>query len=76
MTALAQAVQNLDAAPRLLETYVAGGRRFRDYALQVPLDWDNPGGPAIELFYREMVRAHLDGQQLPLMVYLQGGPGG
>ncbi|MGC0269214.1 alpha/beta fold hydrolase [Glutamicibacter soli] len=76
MTALAQAVQNLDAAPRLLETYVAGGRRFRDYVLQVPLDWNNPGGPAIELFYREMVRAHLDGQQLPLMVYLQGGPGG
>ncbi|MFJ2618546.1 alpha/beta fold hydrolase [Glutamicibacter sp. NPDC087344] len=76
MSPLSHTVQQLGSTPRLLETYVAGGRRYRDYVLEVPLDWNAPQGASIQLFYREMVLAHLDRQQLPLMVYLQGGPGG
>ncbi|GAA4866905.1 alpha/beta fold hydrolase [Kitasatospora terrestris] len=47
-----------------------------DHVFQVPLDHRAPDGEQIELYAREVVapgRAHDD---LPWLVYLQGGPGG
>ncbi|MFF2495054.1 alpha/beta fold hydrolase [Agromyces sp. NPDC058064] len=42
----------------------------------VPLDWDDPGGETIRVFARELVDVRRAGERLPLLVYLQGGPGG
>ena len=44
-----------------------------DHWLDLPLDHDDPGGPTVEVFARE-VAAH-DGRDRPLLVFLQGGPG-
>lgn len=62
--------------PQLTADYTVAGRHFRDYSLQVPLDWEDPEGRQITVFYREVVAAHRDREELPLMIYLQGGPGG
>jgi hypothetical protein len=63
-----------------LETYILTGsvgviERFFD----VPLSWDDPSGPQIQVFARNLVPA-VDGKvdvksDRPYMVYLQGGPG-
>lgn len=76
MTWLSDSIKSYPTEPRLLVSYIASGRRFHDYVINVPLDWKDPQGESIELFYREVVLAHLDSQQLPLLIYLQGGPGG
>lgn len=44
-----------------------------DHRLVVPLDYSDPSGAAIEVFAREVVPE--GGADLPLLVYLQGGPG-
>lgn len=44
-----------------------------DHTLAVPLDHQEPNGPAIDVFAREVVPE--GGAALPLLVYLQGGPG-
>ncbi|HWD74833.1 MAG TPA: alpha/beta fold hydrolase [Solirubrobacteraceae bacterium] len=44
-----------------------------EHVFEVPLDHAHPGGPAIEVFAREV--ADPDGTDRPLLVYLQGGPG-
>jgi pimeloyl-ACP methyl ester carboxylesterase len=62
--------------------YRQPGLAFTDHVIQVPLDHAQPGGERIEVFAREVVGARkLDrhGQapdDLPWLVYLQGGPGG
>jgi proline iminopeptidase len=48
----------------------------RDVWTTVPLDWANPGGETIRVFARELVAAEKRGEDLPLLVHLQGGPGG
>ncbi|MFC9242520.1 alpha/beta fold hydrolase [Streptomyces sp. NPDC057136] len=47
-----------------------------DHTFTVPLDHAAPGGPTVQVFAREVAdpgRAH---DQLPWLLYLQGGPGG
>lgn len=44
-----------------------------EHSFEVPLDHDNPDGPRLDVFARE-VAAH-DGRDRPFLVYLQGGPG-
>lgn len=44
-----------------------------DHRLVVPLDYSQPGGVTIEVFAREVIPE--EGSDLPLLVYLQGGPG-
>jgi len=62
--------------------YRQPGLAFTDHVIQVPLDHAQPGGEQIEVFAREVVGAgKLDrhGQapdDLPWLIYLQGGPGG
>ncbi|ATN37521.1 proline iminopeptidase (plasmid) [Rhizobium sp. ACO-34A] len=56
--------------------YIIPGMFIRDHLVSVPLDWAKPDGEAIEVFAREVcdpVRRH---EKLPLLAFLQGGPGG
>ncbi|GAA1238517.1 MULTISPECIES: alpha/beta fold hydrolase [Streptomyces] len=57
-------------------TYTIPGMRVREHILDVPLDWSHPDRDTIQLFARDIAapaRAH---EELPCLVYLQGGPGG
>ncbi|MCX4672324.1 alpha/beta hydrolase [Streptomyces sp. NBC_01381] len=47
-----------------------------DHRFTVPLDHSAPHGPTIEVFAREVVDPARGGEQLPWLLYLQGGPGG
>lgn len=56
-------------------SYRSRDRIIRDHTVTVPLDWTSPDdGRTIEVFAREV--AHVDRQDAPLLVFLQGGPGG
>lgn len=48
----------------------------RDVWTTVPLDWSDPDGETIRVFARELVAAEKRNEDLPLLVHLQGGPGG
>lgn len=52
------------------------GLRFRSHTVAVPVDHRRPGGATIEVFAREMVAADRAGDDLPWLLFLQGGPGG
>ncbi|MEU7012035.1 alpha/beta fold hydrolase [Streptomyces sp. NPDC046332] len=47
-----------------------------DHTFTVPLDHRAPDGPTIEIFAREVADPARAGEQLPWLLYLQGGPGG
>jgi pimeloyl-ACP methyl ester carboxylesterase len=52
------------------------GLTFRDHVLAVPVDHDDPHGATIDLFAREVVAPDRAGDDLPWLLFLQGGPGG
>jgi pimeloyl-ACP methyl ester carboxylesterase len=52
------------------------GLTFRDHVLAVPLDHGDPHGATIDLFAREVVAPDRAGDDLPWLLFLQGGPGG
>ncbi|WP_030265183.1 alpha/beta fold hydrolase [Streptomyces violens] len=56
-------------------TYRHNGMVCTDHSLAVPLDHARPGGPSITLFAREVVAAEHEHRELPLLLWLQGGPG-
>ncbi|UOQ58742.1 alpha/beta hydrolase [Leucobacter allii] len=57
--------------------YFIGSDIFaRDIWTEVPLDWEDPDGETIRVFARELVAAERRTEELPLLVHLQGGPGG
>ncbi len=56
--------------------YRIPGFSVRDHALPVPLDWTHPEGEAITLFAREVTAPGRESADLPVLVFLQGGPGG
>lgn len=57
--------------------YTIPGLHVRDHQVPVPLDWDAPDTSAeITLFARELVDPLRRREDLPVLVYLQGGPGG
>ncbi|GAA4543664.1 alpha/beta fold hydrolase [Amycolatopsis samaneae] len=47
-----------------------------DHVFPVPLDHRDPSGPSIEVFARELVDPARAGDELPWLLFLQGGPGG
>ncbi|MFJ5234303.1 alpha/beta fold hydrolase [Kitasatospora sp. NPDC088391] len=47
-----------------------------DHVFRVPLDHGAPDSESIEVYAREVVAAGREDEQLPWLVYLQGGPGG
>ncbi|KAF2417961.1 alpha/beta fold hydrolase [Microbacterium sp. B35-30] len=57
-------------------TYHLPGIHVTEAYIDVPLDWDAPAGRSIEVFVRELVDPARVGDDLPLLTYLQGGPGG
>ncbi|MCH9275537.1 alpha/beta hydrolase [Bifidobacterium amazonense] len=66
----------------LLAEYYVPGLHVEDRSIRVPLDWTGhePGrgfdGESISLFYRVVTAPEHAHDDLPLLVYLQGGPGG
>ncbi|KFI48928.1 alpha/beta fold hydrolase [Bifidobacterium biavatii] len=66
----------------LLAEYYVPGLHVEDRSITVPLDWTGhePGrgfdGESISLFYRVVTAPEHAHDDLPLLVYLQGGPGG
>ncbi|MET8245094.1 alpha/beta fold hydrolase [Streptomyces sp. NPDC005202] len=56
-------------------SYRQPGVVLTDRHFTVPLDHDDPAGETIELFAREVVASDKVQQDLPWLVYLQGGPG-
>jgi pimeloyl-ACP methyl ester carboxylesterase len=70
------AVRNPSVPGALLSlTYRQPGVVLTDRHFTVPLDHDDPAGESIELYAREVVASDKAGQDLPWLVYLQGGPG-
>ncbi|GAB2955639.1 alpha/beta fold hydrolase [Micromonospora polyrhachis] len=56
--------------------YIRPGQVCVEHLLEVPLDHDDPDGPLIELFAREVVaQQNADNRDLPWLLFLQGGPG-
>ncbi|MFD7994704.1 alpha/beta fold hydrolase [Streptomyces mexicanus] len=56
-------------------TYRQPGVVLTDHTFTVPLDHDDPAGETIELYAREVVASDKADQDLPWLLYLQGGPG-
>src|SRR5690625_2489893 len=57
-------------------SYSMPGMWVTERTVQVPLDWAAPDGERIDLFIRELVDPDRRSEDLPLLTYLQGGPGG
>ncbi|MET8336179.1 alpha/beta fold hydrolase [Streptosporangium canum] len=57
-------------------TVLLPGVALTDHVFTVPLDHADPVGPMIEVFAREAVDPAKQDQDLPWLVFLQGGPGG
>ena len=56
--------------------YPIPGAWVREFTLDAPLDGSQPDGGTIELFVREFADPERRHDDLPLLTYLQGGPGG
>ncbi|WEV42484.1 alpha/beta fold hydrolase [Bifidobacterium sp. ESL0682] len=66
----------------LLAKYYVPGLAVEDHSIKVPLDWrvNSPGkgftGKSLSLFYRVVTAPEHVHDDLPLLLFLQGGPGG
>lgn len=61
----------------IVNSYTLPGIHVIDHEVSVPLDWfDDSDGRALTVFARELVDPEKKDDELPLIVYLQGGPGG
>ncbi|MFF5563116.1 alpha/beta fold hydrolase [Streptomyces sp. NPDC012623] len=58
-----------------MTSYRHPGVVLTDHSFTVPLDHDDPAGERIELYAREAVATGRAGDDLPWLVYLEGGPG-
>ena len=58
-----------------LASYRAPNFVFTEHEFELPLDHAQPGGPTITVFAREVVTPAREHDDLPWLVYLQGGPG-
>ncbi|WNM33144.1 alpha/beta fold hydrolase [Streptomyces sp. Li-HN-5-11] len=56
-------------------SYRQPGVVLTDRSFTVPLDHDDPAGETMELYARAVVASDKTGQDLPWLIYLQGGPG-
>ena len=60
----------------IVSEYTIPGLHVRDHVVAGPLDWADPEGRTIEFFAREVVDPARKDEALPLLCFLQGGPGG
>jgi len=58
-----------------MPSYRQPGTVLTDLSFTVPLDHARPGGEQIQLFAREVVAADKAADDLPWLLFLQGGPG-
>jgi pimeloyl-ACP methyl ester carboxylesterase len=58
-----------------LATHRPPGLVLTDHRFTVTLDHGDPGGETIEIFAREMVAPARERDELPWLLFLQGGPG-
>ncbi|MEU2350440.1 alpha/beta fold hydrolase [Modestobacter sp. NPDC049651] len=56
--------------------YGIPGALVREHEVPVPLHWDAPDAGTITVFARELVAPARRDDDLPLLLFLQGGPGG
>eukprot|EP00312_Isochrysidales_sp_CCMP1244_P023739 CAMPEP_0202780964 /NCGR_PEP_ID=MMETSP1388-20130828/59728_1 /ASSEMBLY_ACC=CAM_ASM_000864 /TAXON_ID=37098 /ORGANISM="Isochrysis sp, Strain CCMP1244" /LENGTH=312 /DNA_ID=CAMNT_0049450359 /DNA_START=18 /DNA_END=952 /DNA_ORIENTATION=+ len=56
-------------------TTLPGDVKVTEHFLSVPLDHSKPDGGSLSLFVRELVAASKAADDLPCLLYLQGGPG-
>lgn len=56
--------------------YTIPGMFIRDHVVPVPLDWSQPDGATIDVFAREVCDPTRRRETLPMLAFLQGGPGG
>jgi pimeloyl-ACP methyl ester carboxylesterase len=56
-------------------THRIPGLVLTDHRFDVPLDHTQPGGACIEIYAREIVAPQREQEDLPWLVFLQGGPG-
>ncbi|WP_424889616.1 alpha/beta fold hydrolase [Streptomyces sp. XH2] len=63
------------AAPSVTGRHRQPGLVLTDHHFDVPLDHDDPAGEHIRVYAREVVAAGREHDELPWLVYLQGGPG-
>ena len=58
-----------------MTSYTIPGMHVREHNVEVPLDWSNPG-ESITVFARELIDPARKDEDLPCLLFLQGGPGG
>ncbi|MFC6156294.1 alpha/beta fold hydrolase [Kribbella jiaozuonensis] len=58
-----------------MTSYTIPGMHVREHTVDVPVDWSNPG-ETITVFARELVDPTRKDEDLPCLLFLQGGPGG
>ncbi|PMJ91438.1 alpha/beta fold hydrolase [Vibrio sp. 10N.261.55.A7] len=57
------------------KSFINGTTLYRQHRFSVPLNYQNAQGETIQVFAREVVNIDKDGDELPWLVYFQGGPG-
>jgi proline iminopeptidase len=60
----------------VVSEYTIPGMFIRDHTVSVPLDWNRRDGETIDVFAREICDPVKRQEKLPLLAFLQGGPGG
>jgi pimeloyl-ACP methyl ester carboxylesterase len=58
-----------------MTSYTIPGMHVREHSVEVPLDWAGPS-ETITVFARELVDPVRKDEDLPCLLFLQGGPGG
>jgi hypothetical protein len=56
-------------------THRIPGLILTDHEFELPVDHAKPDGPTISVFARELVAQDKESGDLPMLVFLQGGPG-
>jgi pimeloyl-ACP methyl ester carboxylesterase len=59
-----------------MTSYTIPGMHVREHTVEVPLDWSGAGSETITVFARELVDPVRKDEDLPCLLFLQGGPGG
>ncbi|OMO22167.1 alpha/beta fold hydrolase [Vibrio lentus] len=55
--------------------FIDGTTLYRQHSFELPLDYQAKDGQQIQVFARELVDLDKDAQELPWLIYFQGGPG-
>lgn len=59
----------------LMNSYKYSGMVIKNHDFIVPLDHQKQQGEKITVFVREIIKEELENEQLPYLIYFQGGPG-